>query len=159
MSRHIFMLSVVLSKAPLHSLGHNDQSEVKQEFLVMYWHFYQYCCYVEQTATSMAPLCEDNWNKVWHDSFGHIMLLAPVPTSHDTGIVNDTILLGQDDWNKVQHDVFGHMMAVLASHDTAGIINSTITFVCSRWSKWVKHDFFSPVGTCISIMVCQEHCW
>ena len=41
-------------------------------------------------------------------------------------------LLGQDNSNKVQHDIFGHVMPVLASHDTDGIINSTIAFVSSR---------------------------
>ena len=32
------------------------------------------------TAPSMAhffSLDEGNWNKVWHDSFGHVMLLEP----------------------------------------------------------------------------------
>ena len=45
---------------------------------------------------------KDNWNKVWPDSFGHVMLLASVPALYDTdSIVNGTILLGQDGWNKV----------------------------------------------------------
>ena len=51
--------------------------------------------------------------------FGHVMLLDPVPSSHDTnGIVNSYIfLLCQDDWNKMQRDIFGHMLSMLASHD------------------------------------------
>ena len=31
MSRHTFVIPVVLSMAPLHPLGHNDQNEVKHE--------------------------------------------------------------------------------------------------------------------------------
>ena len=41
-------------------------------------------------------------------------------------------LLGQDELNKVKHDFFGHVIQVLASCDTAGIINTTNAFVSSR---------------------------
>ena len=38
-------------------------------------------------------LCEDNWNKVWRDSFGYVMLFTPVWASHDTDyIVGGAIL-------------------------------------------------------------------
>ena len=31
MSRHIFVIPIVLSMAPLHSLSHNDQNKVKHD--------------------------------------------------------------------------------------------------------------------------------
>ena len=54
--------------------------------------------------------------------FGHLMLLAPVWASHDTGgiVIGTICLAGGDDWNKVQHYIFGHVIPVLASHDTDG---------------------------------------
>ena len=47
-------------------------------------------------------------------------------------------LLVQDDQNEVQHDFFGHLVPlalVLVSHNVKGIINGTIAFLRSRWSK------------------------
>ena len=149
-------MPMVLSRAPLHSLDHNDQNEMEYDFLVKWYHWYHHCCHV--TGSSMVPFCslgEDNWNKVCHASIGHVILLAPVWDSHDTkGIINSTILFVHPRWlNNVQHDILGPVIPVLASHDTNGIINSTIAFANSRWSKseatWLFQSF-DTVGTGIS---------
>ena len=59
-------------------------------------------------------------------TFGHVILLAPVPVSHDTdGIISGNICLAKDDWNEAQQDNFGDVIPVLASHDANSIINNT----------------------------------
>ena len=98
MSRHNFVMLMVLSMTPLHSLGHNNHSEVKH-------HFFSHVMPLVPALLScddncMAPFSsvgEDNWNRVSHDFFGHVMLLTPVQAWLDTdGTANGSILLGQD---------------------------------------------------------------
>ena len=73
-------------------------------FSVMWCHWYQHCCHVIVTASSKAQFCslgEENWNEVCHDSFAHVMLLAPVWASHYTdGNVNSTVLFARLRWLK-----------------------------------------------------------
>ena len=88
------------------------------------------------TASSMATFCslvKHNWNKVWHDSFGHMMLLTPMQASYNTyGIVNRTILV--------------RLLALAsASFDANVIVNSTIIFTRSRWLKKCIIYLFSLV--------------
>ena len=93
------------------------------------------------TASLMVPFfseVEDNWNKVWHYSSGHVMLLAPMQAFKDTdGIVNGTILFVNLRWLKLGPIwLFWHIMAVLTSYYTDGITNSTSAFDRSRWLNW-----------------------
>ena len=58
--------------------------------------------------------------------------------------------LGQDDQNEVQHDVLDHVTALAqasTSNYANGIVNGTITFLISKWSKWCAK---SPIWSCNS---------
>ena len=87
MSIHIFVMPMVLSMASLHSLGHNNQNEVKNDF---------FSHLMPLVPAPFSSGQEDNRNKVSYESFTQVMPLAPVQVSHGTdGMVNSTILLGQ----------------------------------------------------------------
>ena len=133
MSRHILVMLMVLSMAPLH---HNDHNEVKHNFSVMWCHSNQHCCHIILTASPTASfwsLGEDNWNKLcdmtllamwcfWHQ-FEH----------HDMG---GTISFARSWWLK-QCVIwpFLVMWCYCWHHMTLGFITNTIAFVHSRWSK------------------------
>ena len=56
--------------------------------------------------------------------------------------------LGKDDLNNVQHNVFGHVMALalaLLSDHAKSVINDSILFVRSRWSKYCVTGLFGHV--------------
>ena len=54
-----------------------------------------------------CSIIQDNWNQVWHDSFGLVMLLASVWTSYDTdGIIKSTILSAWSRW--LRQDTIWH---------------------------------------------------
>ena len=55
---------------------------------------------------------------------------------------------GQNDWDNVQHNF--HVMLVPVSHDANIVINDTIPFLGSKWSKW---DVTWP----FSVMECHWH--
>ena len=167
LDRHIFMMPVLLSTVPLHSLGHNDQNEVKHDF-------FSYVMITASWMASLCSLCEGNQNKVWHDSFGHVMPLAPVWASHDLdGIVNGSILFVRSRWLKqcatwslASHDTdhiinatiafvsfkmtkmrcnmifFSHLTLTSASCDVNDIVNSSIVFIMSWWLKWCALSLF-----------------
>ena len=118
----------MFTMASLHLLGHNDKNDVKNDFF----------SHVMQNASSMTPfcsLCEDSWNKVWHDSFGHIMLLAPVHVLHDpNGILNSPILFVRSRWLKQDAKwLFG-------SCDASGGINSITMTFSVIWHCWYWHE-------------------
>ena len=149
---------MVLSMAQLHSLGHSHQTEVKQNFPVMYCHWYQHCCHMMLTLSSMAPLCslgEDKWNKMWYD-FGHVMLIAPVPAPYYTvGIVNSTVLFVRSWWLKegatwlvCQH---WHHMAWMASP-----IILLYLLVQDDWNE-IQHVFFCHL-TLLALASESESC-
>ena len=81
----------------------------------------------------------------------HVMLMASSMTPLHS--------LGQDNWNKVQNEMFGHVTSlVLVSHDVDGIINGTIPFLWSRWSKWgAGFSSYDTIGVHLSITWCQWH--
>ena len=104
MSRHIFVMPMVFSMAPLHSLGPNDQNEVKHDFFR----------YLVPLVPALLA-CDTNWiikdiisfirwrQLKWdvHNSFGHAMLLAKVWTPNNTnGTVNGTIAFVSSRWSK-----------------------------------------------------------
>ena len=80
-------------------------------------------------------------NKVWHDPFSHVMLLAHVWTSYNTdGIVDGSILFARSRWSK-------QGAALYFGHDNDGNINSTIAFDSSIWSKWDTNWLFQQLDT------------
>ena len=93
---------MVLSIALLHSLGHNDQNEVKHYF---FSHVMLMIPALLLTASLLAPFCsfsKDNWNKVWHASFGHVILCEHHMTLMALWMA-PFCFIGQDDQNEMQH--------------------------------------------------------
>ena len=165
MFTHIFVIPMVLSMAPLHLLGHSDESEVKHPLfshLVQLLSALPSCdenCTIKGTIFSF---CEETWNKVWHVSL--IMWCCWDWCEHQMTLVALSMapfcLLGHDDQNKVQHDFFGHVSPGLASHDIDDINNSIPPFLSSRWLKWdeiIIFQSFDTVGTGI-IWFQWHHC-
>ena len=88
-------------------LGWDDQNEMQHDFFLVIWHHWQwYQHHVIPMTLSIAPLYS---------------------------------LGGQDNENNVQHYFFwscNARMLVSVSQDANSLINGTILFVRSRWSKW-----------------------
>ena len=107
MSQHMSVMPIALSMPPLHSLGHNDEHEVKHDFSVI--------------VVALLP-CDANC------IISGIILfirLKPIVSS-----LTPFHLLCQDDQYEMQHDISGHVLPPeLASCDANGIINGTIAFV------------------------------
>ena len=135
------MMWMVLSIAPLHSLGQDDWNEVEPDTLshVMslalasvshnangvingtiaflrskqskWGNMTSWSCETFSTTITCCP-----WHLQWHHS------------------------LGQDYWNGMQHDdFFSHvtaLVAALSSHETNSVVNATISFLRSRQSNW-----------------------
>ena len=104
MSRHIFGMSILLSMATLHLLGHSDQSKVKHDSV-----------YVMPLAPVLASHgANDIWkgyhicyDKTTERRWCYVMPLAVTSVSHDAdGIIG---------WYHF------HSLPVLASHGTNGI--------------------------------------
>ena len=71
---------MVSSMAALHSLGQDDQNEIKHDILFMrhHWHWCEH--HVMSMASSIAPLhslYQDDQNEMQHQLFDHVMPLAP----------------------------------------------------------------------------------
>ena len=77
-----YVVPMALSMAPLHALG--QMIKIKYIFLVI-WHCCNWCHHnMMSTTLSMAPLQllgQDDWNKVQHDFFDHVIPLTPVLAS------------------------------------------------------------------------------
>ena len=136
------------------------------------------------TVSSMASFCslgEDCWKKVWHDSFGHVMLLAPVQALNDTDdIVSGTILFVRSRWLKQGETcrwrflilfcdnlwkcetwLFGHVMPMLQCWHHMTLMASSIAplhlLFHDDWNE-MQYDFFGPlVPLGISTMWCKWH--
>ena len=54
MSRHIFVIPMVFSMSPLHTLGNSDQNEVKHDVFIHVMPLVTALLHVMQTASSMA---------------------------------------------------------------------------------------------------------
>ena len=137
------VMTIVSSKAALHSLGQCDWNVVQHDFfgdmmpLAPAWY------HMMPVGLSMAhlhSLGQDNQNEVQYDFFGHVMPLALSSASHDTnGFVNCTTAFLRSrklKWVVIWH--FGYVMSLvlaLASCDADVIVNGTITFLRSGWSR------------------------
>ena len=80
MSRHIFVMPMVLSLASLLALGQGDQNEVKHNVfshmmpLIIALLSCVANCIINDTISLLG---EDDWNKVWHDCFGYVDDVGP----------------------------------------------------------------------------------
>ena len=67
LSLDILCVPILLSMAPMHLLGHNDQNEEKPDSLYIWCHWYQcwhHMVQMELKMTSLYSLLQDNWNDV-----------------------------------------------------------------------------------------------
>ena len=148
-----------------------------------YHHCIQYITVINMRDDWLFQLCEANgasigikWHhqwwrqlkhddKAWHNCFGYMILLAPLPASHNTdGIVSGAILFVMPRWlNKVQHEVFSIMtlLALTSTSDHANAtVNRNIAFIRSWWiTKGGTWHLWSCDGTgaSFSIMWSQWH--
>ena len=82
----------------------------------------------------------------WYHYCSHVMLTASSMAPFCS--------LGEGNWNKVWSDPIGHAMLfvpVLASHDTDGIVNGTISFVSLRWLKQDANWLFGSCDVSVGI--------
>ena len=91
----------------------------------------------------------DTWH--WHQH--HVISMALSTVSLYT--------LCQGNQNNLQHSFYGHeipLILVSVPHDANSVINGTIPFARSRWSKGdAPWQFWWCDAICISIMWCQWH--
>ena len=80
------------------------------------------------TALSMTPFL--NCHKGSHNSFGHVILFAPVQAP------NDTDNIAMTPFRLVNMIETRRNMAFWSSDATNCIMSSTIAFVSPIWSKW-----------------------
>ena len=159
-SRPIFMMPMVLSMAILHSLGHNDQNDMKHLLFSQLIPLLPALlskdanCIINGIISSLGV---GNLNKAWQDFWSCYAAATILWALH--GIVNDTILFARWRWLKqgatrlfvMWHQCWHHMtlMAPLIPplHLFAQVIRCNM-------------NFFSHLilGTSISIMWCQWHC-
>ena len=110
------------------------------------WHRYIFQVKMTEVRCSMTFLviwCHWHWHQ--HHVIQTVLLMAPLHS------------LGPDDQNEVQHYFFGHVTQLAPAspgHDADGIVNGTITFLMSRWSKWSKKWlFFSHLMSLVQVSV------
>ena len=141
MSGHIFEMPMVLSMAPLYSLGPSDQIKVKIDFFSQVLPLLPAFLSCDGNCIINGTILFIRWRQLkkrcdrtplvmwccWHQCQKHMTLIALS--------MSQFCLLGRDDWNKVLHD-------------TDGLINSTTALVRSRWSKWDMIWVFSVIWHC-----------
>ena len=138
------MMLTPSSMAPLHLLGQDNQDEVQHDCFghVMPLISTSILCDVYGIVNGITAFLrsrQSKWGVTW--LFG-----SCETTGTDISI---TWWWQCHQWHNcisyknmiemVQQDVFGHMMPlaqVFASHDADSIINGTIVFLRTRWSKW-----------------------
>ena len=157
---------MVLSMAPLHSLCHNDQNEVKHDFVSHVMPLVPGLLSCDAKCISNGIILFTRWRQLKQGvigSFGHVMLLLPVWASHETdGIVDGIILFARSRWLKQGTTwLSGHVMPVFVSYDTDGIINTTFSLVSSKLIKMtcnITFESFDNVGLASEWHFQQWHC-
>ena len=104
-------------------------NKIQHDFLVMWCQ-----CFYHMTlmASSIAPLhllVQNDHNVMQHDFFSHLALLA---------LTFSTLLLRSRQLKQCTIKLVGHVMSLIqmsVSHDADSVINATIPFAGSWWSK------------------------
>ena len=154
----------VLSMAPLYSLGHNDQNEVKHDFFNHVMPLVPALLSCDSNCIINGTISFIRWRQLIQGVIWlliHVMLLAPVWASHATGdTVNGTISCSVKMTEPQCNMIFDHVIPVLTSHRTYGINNSTTTFLVQDDKNEMQPDSqsFNTVGTGMRIMWWQRHC-
>ena len=154
----ISVMPMGLSMVPLHSLGHNDQNEVKHNFFSHLIPLVSPLLPCFATCIISGIILLIRWRQLKQSVMWFLWSCDAVGTS-----VNTTWHWWHLQWSTCLKQgatcFFSHVM--LASHDHNDIIKSTIALVSSRLSKWGATWFFShlTLGTGISIMWYQWHCY
>ena len=162
MSWHTFVMLMVLSMSPFHSLCHNDQTEVIYDFfshvrpvvpaLLSCDAKFMWCCWdqceyhMTLMAVSITPFCllgNDYWNKM----------------QNDFGSCDTSVGITWHWWYHEKHNCICYFKIInmrcimtffsyltllalaLASCDANGIFNSTTVFIRSRQLSNVQHNF------------------
>ena len=124
-------------------------------FVIMYAHLEEYlvlkvitflsCDVIGTSVTIMwcwwycqwhhCMLAQDNWNKMLHHLFGHVMPLPLALTSCDTdGILNSIIAFIRSWWLKCGATWLFWSYQTIGSNN--GTVNSITVFIRSRLSEW-----------------------
>ena len=121
----------------------STSSFIQQGAIWLFVRWCQYCQYIPLMVSLIVPLLllvQDVQNEIQHDFSRHLILLA-LHEHHMMPMELSIALqhrLGQDNWNNVQHNFLHHVMQLMlmpVSHDANSVINGTIPFLRSRWSK------------------------